>query len=155
MLQKIKISFLQVSALGLVLGFGLTGVAAAQDAESGSPNPQQSLCKGANSLQISSSTEEDGSDNPCTGTETDNPTTQVNSLITTIINIFSVVVGIVAVIFIIYGGFKYITSGGDSGNVTGAKNTILYAIIGLIIVALAQFIVRFVLAKATGVGAEE
>jgi hypothetical protein len=51
---------------------------------------------------------------------------------------------------IIWGGLKYITSGGDSGNVTGAKNTILYAIIGLIIVALAQFIVRFVLSKTTG-----
>jgi hypothetical protein len=56
----------------------------------------------------------------------------------------------VAVVMIIIGGLKYITSGGDSGNVTGAKNTILYAIIGLVIVALAQFIVRFVLSKTTG-----
>jgi hypothetical protein len=48
----------------------------------------------------------------------------------------------------IYGGFKYITSSGDSGNVTAAKNTIMYALIGLIIVALAQIIVRFVLAKS-------
>jgi hypothetical protein len=44
---------------------------------------------------------------------------------------------------------KYITSGGDSGNITGAKNTILYAIIGLVVVALAQIVVRFVLAKAS------
>jgi hypothetical protein len=50
---------------------------------------------------------------------------------------------------IILGGFKYITSGGDTGNVTGAKNTILYAIVGLVIVALAQIIVRFVLDKTT------
>jgi len=46
---------------------------------------------------------------------------------------------------IIFGGFKYITSGGDAGGVTGAKNTILYAIVGLVIVALAQVIVRFVI----------
>jgi hypothetical protein len=51
----------------------------------------------------------------------------------------------VAVIMIIYGGFRYITSGGDSNRVGSAKNTLIYAIIGLIIVALAQLIVHFVL----------
>jgi hypothetical protein len=60
-------------------------------------------------------------------------------------------VGIIAVIMIVYGGFRYITSGGDATKVTSARNTILYAIIGLIIVALAQFIVKFVLKKATDV----
>jgi hypothetical protein len=62
---------------------------------------------------------------------------------------FSLVVGVVAVIMIIIAGFKYITSGGDSGNVTSAKNTILYAIIGLVVVALSQFIVKFVLGRIT------
>jgi len=57
------------------------------------------------------------------------------------------VVGIVSVIMIIYGGFKYISSGGDSGNVQSAKNTIIYAVIGLVVVAMAQFIVQFVLNK--------
>jgi hypothetical protein len=71
--------------------------------------------------------------------------TKVNSLIADVINILSVVVGVVAVIMIIIGGFKYITSSGDSNNVASAKNTIIYAIVGLIIVALAQVIVRFVL----------
>jgi cytochrome bd-type quinol oxidase subunit 2 len=73
----------------------------------------------------------------------------VNNIITDIINIFSIVVGIISVIMIIYGGFRYVTSGGDSGNVSSAKNTIIYAIIGLVIVALAQFIVQFVLDKVT------
>lgn len=72
-------------------------------------------------------------------------TTDVEDLIRTIINIFSVIVGIVAVLMIIVGGFKYITSGGDSGNIGSAKNTILYAIVGLVIVAIAQAIVQFVL----------
>lgn len=71
----------------------------------------------------------------------------VNNIITTVINIFSLVVGVISVIMIIIGGLKYITSGGDSGNVTGAKNTILYAIIGLVVVALAQIIVLFVLSR--------
>ena len=56
-------------------------------------------------------------------------------------------VGIVAVVMIIIGGLRYITSGGNDTNVASAKNTLLYAIIGLIIVSLAQLIVRFVLNK--------
>jgi len=73
--------------------------------------------------------------------------TKLNDIVKLVINIFSVVVAVVAVIMIIIGGLKYIMSSGDSGNITSAKNTILYAIIGLVIVALAQFIVRFVLEK--------
>lgn len=80
------------------------------------------------------------------GTEAED---KVNTIITTVINIFSLVVGVVSVIMIIVGGLKYITSGGEAGNVSGAKNTILYAIIGLVIVALAQVIVRFVLQRVT------
>lgn len=75
--------------------------------------------------------------------------TAVNNLIRAVINTFSIIVGIVAVIMIMVGGFKYITSSGDSGSIQSAKNTILYAIVGLIIVALAQAIVRFVLDRAT------
>ena len=54
-------------------------------------------------------------------------------------------VGVVSVIMIIIAGFKYVTIGGNDSSVTSAKNTILYAIVGLVIVALAQVIVRFVL----------
>ncbi|MBP9738227.1 hypothetical protein KBD20_00910 [Candidatus Saccharibacteria bacterium] len=67
------------------------------------------------------------------------------SLAQKIINVFSIVVGTVSVIMIIVGGFRYIISGGDSGGVTAGKNTILYAIVGLVIVIFAQVIVRFVL----------
>lgn len=73
--------------------------------------------------------------------------TGVNSTIKLIINIMSLVVGVVSVIMIIIGGLKYITSQGESSNTAGAKNTILYAIVGLVIVALAQVIVAFVLNK--------
>lgn len=72
----------------------------------------------------------------------------LNSIIKLVINLFSIVVGFIAIVMMIYGGFKYITSSGDSGNVTAAKNTIMYALIGLVVVALAQLIVRFVLAKS-------
>ena len=55
------------------------------------------------------------------------------------------IVGIIAVIMLIRGGIKYVISGGDSKKVTDAKNTILYAIIGLIISILAFAIVNFVI----------
>lgn len=72
-------------------------------------------------------------------------------LLNTVINIFSLIVGVIAVIMIIVGGLRYITSGGDSGKVSAAKTTIIYALIGLVIVALAQLIVHFVLSQAVNV----
>jgi len=66
-----------------------------------------------------------------------------------IINVFSIVVGAVSVIMIIIGGFRYIISGGDSSGVSTAKNTILYAIVGLVIVVFAQVIIRFVLSSVS------
>ena len=55
------------------------------------------------------------------------------------------IVGIVAVIMLIVGGIKYVISGGDAKKVTDAKNTVLYAIIGLVIAFLAFAIVNFVI----------
>lgn len=78
---------------------------------------------------------------------TKNPTgsVNINSVIATVINILSFVTAVVAVVMIIVAGFRYITAAGDSSKLTGAKNTLIYAIIGLVIVALAQTIVKFVL----------
>ena len=55
------------------------------------------------------------------------------------------IVGIIAVIMLIVGGVKYLISGGDNKKVTDAKNTVLYAIIGLVIAFLAFAIVNFVI----------
>ena len=55
------------------------------------------------------------------------------------------IVGIIAVVMLIIGGIKYVVSGGDSKKVTDAKNTVLYAIIGLVIAFLAFAIVNFVI----------
>ena len=60
------------------------------------------------------------------------------------------VVMIIAVIMLIVGGIRYIVSGGDAKKVTDAKNTILYAIIGLIICFLAYAIVNFVVKTIPG-----
>jgi hypothetical protein len=72
-------------------------------------------------------------------------TSGLNSLLTKIIDIFSVIVGAVAVIMIIVGGFRYVISSGNDQAVSGAKNTIIFALVGLVIVALAQFVVHFVI----------
>lgn len=76
-----------------------------------------------------------------------NSTTDVDSVLKTAISIFSGVVGVIAVIMIIVSGFKYITAAGDSAKVTSAKNTLVYALIGLVIVGISQAIVQFVLTK--------
>lgn len=67
------------------------------------------------------------------------------AIVQTIINIILAVVGVIAVIMIIFGGIQYSTSAGDSGKVKKAKDTILYGIIGLVIALLAFAIVNFVL----------
>lgn len=74
--------------------------------------------------------------------------TSVNTLAKDIISILSILVGIAAVIMVIYGGFRYVASGGDAGKVAAAKSTLIYALIGLAVAALAQLIVHYVFTKA-------
>ena len=62
-----------------------------------------------------------------------------------ITNTILYIVGIIAVIMLIIGGIKYVVSGGDAKKVTDAKNTVLYAIIGLVIAVFAYAIVNFVI----------
>mgnify|MGYP001019427279 CR=1 FL=1 len=70
-----------------------------------------------------------------------------NSLVKDVVNIILWIVGILSVIMLVWGGIKYTTSAGDSNKVTSAKNTIIYAVIGLIIAILAYAIVNFVIEK--------
>jgi hypothetical protein len=76
-------------------------------------------------------------------------TSDFKGIIGTVINILSVIVGAVSVIMIIIGGFRYVVSNGDSNAVSGAKNAILYAVVGLVVVLFAQIIVAFVIDRAT------
>lgn len=96
----------------------------------------------------------DAADDICAGADCERGSgdDQVGNVISSVIDILSVVVGIAAVITIIVGGLKYITSSGDSSSVNSAKNTILYAMVGLAVVVLSQIIARFVLDRAGGSG---
>ena len=69
----------------------------------------------------------------------------VNNTVSEVIKILSTIVGVIAVIMVIVSGLKYVTSGGDSGSISSAKTTLIYALVGLAIAGLAQVLVRFVL----------
>jgi cytochrome bd-type quinol oxidase subunit 2 len=136
MIKKLKLLMLSLSSVIMFaapLAIGAT--ASAQNINQGQIN--QNLCSGSNG---------DVTGNQGTGCDA-SAANSVNHLITVVVNVLSVVVGVIAVIMIIVAGLRYITSGGKQESVTSAKNTILYAIIGLVIVALAQLIVHFVLNK--------
>jgi hypothetical protein len=125
--------------LSLILALGLASVfvPAAVQAQS---TIADNICTGVlnasgDEATDASSCEEDGENS-------------FSTIITRVINIFSILIGSISVIMIIIGGFRYIISGGDQNNVTAAKNTIMYAIIGLVVVLFSQVIVRFVLTNA-------
>lgn len=62
-------------------------------------------------------------------------------------NILAVITGMASVIILILGSIKYIISGGDANAIESAKNTIVYALIGLIVAVLARSIIVFVINK--------
>lgn len=63
----------------------------------------------------------------------------------TIANTLIFLVGAIAVLFLIIGGLRYVVSNGDPKNVEAAKNTILYAIVGIVVAVLSFAAVQFVI----------
>ena len=129
LIQKLTIFTLVVGVLGMsILGIQSKVSAASDSAQTA----VDAVCAG-----IGSAT---GSGSDC---KDPNGSASVSSTVKSLINLLSLIVGVAAVIIIIIGGLQYVMSGGDSGKVGNSKNTILYAVIGLVVVALAQIIVRF------------
>ena len=75
------------------------------------------------------------------------------AIIPRLINLMLFVVGILAIVMLIFGGIRYVISGGDAGRVKDAKNTILYAIVGLIVAILGYAIVNWVIGVVGSGGA--
>jgi hypothetical protein len=69
----------------------------------------------------------------------------LGSQLKNVINVLMFILGAIAVIMIVIGGIRYATSNGDSGSTKSAKDTVLYAVIGLIVALMAYAIVNFVL----------
>ena len=83
----------------------------------------------------------------CTGSE------DTNSFINTIVtigNVFLTLVGVIAAIYLVLGGVRYIMSEGDEKEAEQAKRTILYAIIGIIIIGISAALVNFVISDVIG-----
>ncbi|MCL2280469.1 pilin [Candidatus Saccharibacteria bacterium] len=68
-----------------------------------------------------------------------------DALIPRLINLMLFIVGILAIVFLIFGGIRYVISGGDKSKVDAAKNTILYAIVGLVVAILGYAVVNWVI----------
>lgn len=94
-------------------------------------------------------------DNPNASICKDNKTQDLNSnsiygpngILARAATILAIIVGVTCVIAIIIGGIRYVLSGGDTQQTANAKNTILYAIIGLVITIAARSILLFVLRR--------
>ena len=100
----------------------------------------EGVCTNTRGVKTSTST-------ACAAPTSSNPLLGPQGLLIRAIRILAIVAGIAAVIVIIIGGIQYVTGGGDSKNVSNAKNTILYALIGLVVIVAAQSIISFVLSK--------
>lgn len=72
---------------------------------------------------------------------------RADSLIAKVVNVLMFLLGAISTIMIVIGGLKYVASNGDSNSIQSAKNTILYAVIGLVVAIAASAIVNFVLAN--------
>jgi hypothetical protein len=84
----------------------------------------------------------------CSGdTNTTNPISGSGGVLDTAINIIAAVAGVSAVFFILMSGYRFLNSGGDSAKIAAARATLIYAIIGLVVIALARVIIGFVIGK--------
>lgn len=84
----------------------------------------------------------------CTDLESgDDPIFGPDAILTRVANIFALVTGVISVFMITIGGLRYITSSGDASKTQSAKNTILYAAIGIAVASMAGLIANFILSR--------
>ena len=107
--------------------------------------------KSESSLLVAATPIKDGIDKSkeTTGMGDEGSDADVNNIVQTVITFLIWLVGVLAVIMIIYGGILYTTSGGDPSKTKKGKDTILYGIVGLVIAILAFVIVNFVINVVT------
>ena len=123
-MKKILVSLVLALSLG-VFGAGLF----AQPAFAG--NAKSEICKGAGAV---------GNSGGC-GTGG----VSIDNILKNVVQLVAILVGIAATIMIMVAGFKYATAGGEANKIASAKSTLIYALVGLVIAAMAQLIVGFVL----------
>jgi hypothetical protein len=80
-------------------------------------------------------------------TDDTNPIVGPEGIITKAVGILSIIIGVVAVIVLIWSGLRFILSQGDSGKISTARSQIIYAVVGIVVAGLAQAIVQLVLKR--------
>lgn len=128
--------YLTQFALSVVITLGLAAPVLLTTQSVALADAKSSVCEGIGAIDGTAS----GCDDSKAATES-----KVNTTVQNIVNIFSWAAGITAVFMVMLGGFWYMTSNGDAAKATRGRTTIMYALIGLVIIALAQVIVRFVI----------
>lgn len=121
-------------ALAIVMGGGVAALTPV--AQASASTPAAYVANAADEIQ--------GGINKAGGTDN---TTSLPALIKTVINILLFLIGAIAVLAIIIGAIRYVVSGGDSKATGEAKDTILYAVIGLVVAFMAYAIVNFVVSR--------
>ena len=79
--------------------------------------------------------------------QVNDPITGANGILMKVVNLLSIAAGVIAVVMIMVAGIKFVTSGGESNKVSSAKNTILYSVVGLVVIVLARTVIAFVINK--------
>lgn len=141
-MKRIILTALALCALsvGIVANAASSKVYAADTTDA---QTKSDLCSGVNATSAGT----DANGNPVTTCA--DTSGSISNTVANLINLFSLIIGLTAVIMIMVGGFKYVTASGDSSKVSSAKTTITYAIVGLIIVLMAQSLVHFVINRVT------
>lgn len=76
-----------------------------------------------------------------------NPISGNQGVLLRITDFVAYIAGIAAVIMVVVGGIRFITADGDSGNVKSARNTVLYAMVGIIVIVSAKALINFVILR--------
>jgi cytochrome bd-type quinol oxidase subunit 2 len=126
-MRRILIALLASVAFLAVPAVGIAADNPVQDVDCSGAAASSSICRGIN--------------------EQSNPLFGPSGILTRVANIFALITGIIAVFMAILGGLRYILSSGDSSKTASAKNTIMYAAIGVAVAASAGLIARFLLSK--------
>lgn len=79
--------------------------------------------------------------------KTGNPVSGNGSLLLKITNLITIIAGVAAIIVIVVAGLKFVQSSGSSDDVTSARRTLIYAIVGLIVIVLARTLISLILSK--------
>jgi hypothetical protein len=139
-----------VTVLGFVMNMSLLSPVFAADPLPGAPaavidctdptsgcSKKEAACNGSGGSWSAHGSE--------TGTCSSSDSRTVNSTLRQVMNILFYVSGSIAILMIIIGGVRYVVSAGDQSAVTGAKNTVMYSMIGLVVIVISAALVSFVL----------